>query len=131
LLKVALSTLILTPFTSALFFSVLVQFIFICLQRLEFLVTHDHDGPSEVKKICDWTNKSHTISCWSWLCTILEASSNMVHLLWSTPSFNFCLIRLNTPFPFSLTPHSQMNRNLVGSIDGKSSIKIANFVPIH
>jgi hypothetical protein len=40
-MKVALNTLILTPFTSALFFSVLVQFIFICLQRLEFLVTID------------------------------------------------------------------------------------------
>jgi hypothetical protein len=27
--------------------------------------------------------------------------------------------------------NSQMNRNLVGSIYGRSSIKIANFIPIH
>ena len=30
-----------------------------------------------------------------------------------------------------LKPPSQMNRNLVGSIYGRSSIKIANFIPIH
>jgi hypothetical protein len=30
-----------------------------------------------------------------------------------------------------LKPLSQMNRNLVGSIYGRSSIKIANFIPIH
>jgi hypothetical protein len=29
-----------------------------------------------------------------------------------------------------LKPLGQMNRNLVGSINGRSSIKIANFVPI-
>jgi hypothetical protein len=29
-----------------------------------------------------------------------------------------------------LKPHGQMNRNLVGSIYGRSSIKIAHFVPI-
>jgi hypothetical protein len=30
----------------------------------------------------------------------------------------------------SLKPLGQINRNLVGSIYGRSSIKIANFVPI-
>jgi hypothetical protein len=30
-----------------------------------------------------------------------------------------------------LKPHGQMNWNLVGSIYGRSSIKIANFIPIH
>jgi hypothetical protein len=30
-----------------------------------------------------------------------------------------------------LKPHGQMNRNLVGSILGRSSIKIAHFVSIH
>jgi hypothetical protein len=30
-----------------------------------------------------------------------------------------------------LKPLGQMNRNLVGSIYGRSSIKIAHFVPIH
>jgi hypothetical protein len=30
-----------------------------------------------------------------------------------------------------LKPHGQMNRNLVGSIYGRSSIKIAHSVPIH
>ena len=30
-----------------------------------------------------------------------------------------------------LKPLSQMNRNLVGSIYGRSSIKIVNFIPIH
>jgi hypothetical protein len=32
---------------------------------------------------------------------------------------------------FPLKPLGQMNRNLVGSIYGRSSIKIANFIPIH
>ena len=31
----------------------------------------------------------------------------------------------------SLKPFCQMNRNLVGSINGRSSIRIAHFVPIH
>jgi hypothetical protein len=31
----------------------------------------------------------------------------------------------------SLKPLGQMNRNLVGSIYGRSSIKIAHFIPIH
>ena len=31
----------------------------------------------------------------------------------------------------SLKPFGQMNRNLVGSIYGKSSVVIAHFVPIH
>jgi hypothetical protein len=30
-----------------------------------------------------------------------------------------------------LKPHGEMNRNLVGSIYGRSSIKSAHFVPIH
>jgi hypothetical protein len=30
-----------------------------------------------------------------------------------------------------LKPLGQMNQNLVGSIYGRSSIKIANFIPIH
>jgi hypothetical protein len=30
-----------------------------------------------------------------------------------------------------LKPFGQMNRNLVGSIYGKSSVMIAHFVPIH
>jgi hypothetical protein len=33
-------------------------------------------------------------------------------------------------FKSSLKPLGQMNRNLVGSIYGRSSIKIAHFVPI-
>ena len=37
-----------------------------------------------------------------------------------------CLFR-----PDSLQACGQMNRNLVGSIYGKSSVTIANFVPIH
>jgi hypothetical protein len=33
-------------------------------------------------------------------------------------------------FKSSLKPLGQMNRNLVGSIYGRSSIKIAHFIPI-
>jgi hypothetical protein len=57
---------------------------------------------------------------------------------------HFVLIRLKTwpPHPIlvsdwlisrksSLKPLGQMNRNLVGSILGRSSIQIANLVPIH
>jgi hypothetical protein len=62
LLKVALSTLILTPFTSALFFSVLVQFIFICLQRLEFLVTIGQTLSQKVAYLALIELRTHNIS---------------------------------------------------------------------
>jgi hypothetical protein len=39
------------------------------------------------------------------------------------------LVNLKKSSP--LKPLGQMNRNLVGSIYGRSSIAIANFVPIH
>ena len=45
---------------------------------------------------------------------------------------NSCFWLANYFFLFSpLKPLGQMNRNLVGSISGKSSLKIAHFVPIH
>jgi hypothetical protein len=42
-------------------------------------------------------------------------------------------IKLLADFSISspLKPFGQMNRNVVGSIYGRFSVKIANFVPIH
>ena len=44
---------------------------------------------------------------------------------------NSCFCLMADFFKSSLKPLGQMNRNLVGSISGRSSIKFANFVPIY
>ena len=44
---------------------------------------------------------------------------------------NSCFWLANFLKPSPLKPLGQMNRNLIGSIYGRSSIKIAYFVPIH
>jgi hypothetical protein len=79
------------------------------------------DGP--FPKLCPVVALSHQDGCHSAVALLLKAALIQVS--------DYRLLGASGFKSSPLKPLGQMNRNLIGSINARSSINIAHFIPIH